>query len=594
MDKETDFAPRCLCLDLEVDPVDKRILKIGALRPDTGQFLHFKGKYSLAAALDEVDGLAVGATFVLGHNVIRHDLNLLKALAPGLKLLALPVVDTLALSPLAFPRNPYHHLVKDYRLLKLAVNDPLADAERTVGLLRDQRDALEREAPEVLRAYHYLLVPEGANSGLNNFFMALTKAARPGREDAVSVLRQTLDGRVCRLRLTRLLTEDIANAALRPAIAYVLAWLRVAGENSVMPPWVRLEYPDITTLVRELRATPCGDAACNWCRENHDARRWLKRWFGYDDFRRDDAKHSLQEDIVSAGTAGRSLLGILPTGGGKSLCYQLPALMRYVQTGAMTIVISPLQALMKDQVETLLRRGITAAATLNGSLSLPERKQVLDGIRLGDVGILLVSPEQVRNKSFREAVKYREIATWVFDEAHCLSKWGHDFRPDYLYVSRFMRELHGESVPPVTCLTATAKQDVIDDIVSHFRQRLDLVLESHLGTTDRDNLSFAIVPTREEAKLPQIHRLLADQFGEPAENKSADRLSEGGAIVYCATRKNTEEVADYLAQMGWPVAAYHAGLPPDVKKERQQDFIAGQLKVITATNAFGWASTSQM
>ena len=587
MAKETDFAPRCLCLDLEVDPGDKRILKIGALRPDTGQFLHFKGKYSLVAALGEVDRLAVGATFVLGHNVIRHDLNLLKALAPGLKLLELPVVDTLALSPLAFPRNPYHHLVKDYRLLKLAVNDPLADAERTVCLLRDQRDALQREASEVLRAYHHLLVPEGANSGLNNFFMALTNAARPGREEAVSVLRQTLDGRVCQFRLMRLLGEDIADAALRPAIAYVLAWLRVAGENSVMPPWVRLEYPDIAALVRELRATPCSDAACDWCSENHDTRRWLKRWFGYDDFRRDDAKHSLQEDIVSAGTAARSVLGILPTGGGKSLCYQLPALMRYVQTGAMTVVISPLQALMKDQVDTLLRRGITASATLNGSLSLPERKQALDGIRLGDVGILLVSPEQVRNKSFREAIKHREIAAWVFDEAHCLSKWGHDFRPDYLYVSRFVRELHGDSIPSVMCLTATAKRDVIDDIASHFRQRLGLSLEFHLGTIDRGNLSFAIVPTREDAKLSQIHRLLADQFGEPAEDKSTNRLAEGGAIVYCATRKNTEEVAGYLAQMGWPVAAYHAGLPPDARKERQQDFIAGQLKVIAATNAFG-------
>ena len=587
MDKETDFAPRCLCLDLEVDPVDKRILKIGALRPDTGQFLHFKGKYSLVAALGEVDGLAVGATFVLGHNVIRHDLNLLKALAPGLRLLELPVVDTLALSPLAFPRNPYHHLVKDYRLLNLAVNDPLADAERTVGLLRDERDALQREVPEVLRAYHYLLVPEGGNSGLNNFFKALTNAARPGREQAVSVLCQILDGRVCQLRLSRLLTEDIADAALRPAIAYVLAWLRVAGENSVMPPWVRLEYPDIATLVRELRATPCSDGACNWCRENHDARRWLKCWFGYDDFRRDERGHSLQDDIVSAGIAGRSLLGILPTGGGKSLCYQLPALMRYNQTGALTIVISPLQALMKDQVDTLLQRGITAAATLNGSLSLPERKRVLDGIRLGDVGILLVSPEQVRNKSFREAVKYREIAAWVFDEAHCLSKWGHDFRPDYLYVSRFMRELHGDSVPPAMCLTATAKPDVIDDIASHFRQRLGLGLESHLGAIDRGNLSFAIVPTREDAKLSQIHRLLADQFGEPAEDKSTDRLTEGGAIVYCSTRKHTEDVTGYLAQMGWPVAAYHAGLPPDTRKERQQDFIAGRLKVITATNAFG-------
>ena len=125
---------------------------------------------------------------------------------------------------------------------------------------------------------------------------------------------------------------------------------------------MRLEYPNTAALVRELRATPCKDAACIWCRENHDARRWLKRWFGYDDFRRDENGHSLQDDIVSAGIAGRSLLGILPTGGGKSLCYQLPALMRYNQTGALTIVISPLQALMKDQVDTLLRRGITAPA----------------------------------------------------------------------------------------------------------------------------------------------------------------------------------------------------------------------------------------
>ncbi len=587
MDKEAEFAPCCLCVDLEVDPVDQRILKIGALRPDTGKFLHFKGKYELEAALAEVDDLAAGAQFVLGHNLIRHDLNLLKAVAPGLRLLALPVVDTLALSPLAFPRNPYHHLVKDYRLLKLAVNDPLSDAERTVSLLRDQRDALQLESSDVLRAYHHLLVPEGATTGLNNFFMALTNAARPGREEAVSVLRQTLGGQVCNSRLTRLLIEDIANPALRPAIAYVLAWVRVAGENSVMPPWVRLAYPDIASLVRDLRATPCGDAACNWCRENHDTRRWLKRWFGYDDFRRDERGHSLQDDIVSAGIAGRSLLGILPTGGGKSLCYQLPALIRYHQTGALTIVVSPLQALMKDQVDTLLHRGITSVATINGSLSLPERKQVLDGIRLGDVGILLVSPEQVRNRSFREAIKYREIAAWVFDEAHCLSKWGHDFRPDYLYVSRFMRELHGGLAPPVMCLTATAKPDVIDDIASHFRQRLGLELESHLGAVDRGNLSFAIVPTREDAKLSQIHRLMSDQFGEPAEGKPADRLAEGGTIVYCSTRKHTEEVADYLAQMGWPVAAYHAGLPPDVKKERQQNFITGSLKVITATNAFG-------
>lgn len=582
MPEETAFAPCCLSLDLEVDPVDKRILKIGALRPDTGQFLHFKGNFNLEAALGEVDRLAHGASFVVGHNVVRHDLNLLKALAPGLELLALPVVDTLALSPLAFPRNPYHHLVKDYRLLKLAVNDPLADAQRAIELLRDQREAFALEDSGVLRVYHHLLVPEDGSAGLDRFFAALTRSPRPGADEAASLLKRAIEGRVCQSRLARLLTDDIGDPSLRQAIAYVLAWVRVAGENSVMPPWVRVEYPDTSRMIRELRGTPCSEAACTWCRENHDTRVWLKRWFAYDDFRRDAHGQSLQDDIVSAAIAGRSLLGILPTGGGKSLCYQLPALMRYYQTGAMTIVISPLQALMKDQVDSLRRRGIIAAATLNGSLSLPERKQVLEGIRLGDVGILLVSPEQARNRSFRDAIRYREIAAWVFDEAHCLSKWGHDFRPDYLYVSRFIRERASDSASPVLCLTATAKQDVIDDIAAHFRQRLGVQLEFHLGAIDRRNLSFAIVPTRADAKHAQIHRLLADQFGEPP-----DRLADGGAIVYCATRAHTEHVARYLAEMGWPAAAYHAGLPPDSRKERQQDFIHGTLKVITATNAFG-------
>ncbi|MDP2793726.1 MAG: RecQ family ATP-dependent DNA helicase [Sulfurisoma sp.] len=578
------YAPRCISLDLEVDPRTKRILKIGALRPDTGDFRHFKGRFDLAVALEDVDALAADASFVLGHNVIRHDLNLLKAVAPGLALFGLPVVDTLALSPLAFPRNPYHHLVKDYRLLKLAVNDPLADAQRVVGLFNDQRRALLAEPAELVRAYHHLLVPEGASSGLNHFFMTLTQEPRPRRSAVRVLLADTLADKVCRVRLERLLDEDLAAATQHPAIAYLLAWLRVAGENSVMPPWVRVEYPATARLARELRATPCADPACGYCREAHDARRWLKRWFGYDDFRRDEHGHSLQEDIVGSGIARHAQLGILPTGGGKSLCYQLPALMRHHQTGALTVVISPLQALMKDQVDTLVRRGVTCAAAVNGLLSLPERKQVLDGVRLGDVGILLVSPEQVRNRGFREAIAHREIAAWVFDEAHCLSKWGHDFRPDYLYVARFIRERHGDDIPPVTCLTATAKQDVIEDIVAHFRRRLAMELERHLGSTTRDNLDFAIVPTREETKCAQVHQLLVDHFGEPG----SARMHPGGAIVYCATQKHTEELAEFLSRsMGWPAAAFHGGMPPDLKKERQQEFIGGALKVIAATNAFG-------
>ena len=167
--------------------------------------------------------------------------------------------------------------------------------------------------------------------------------------------------------------------------------------------------------------------------------------------------------------AGNHLLGILPTGAGKSVCYQVPALSRYYNTGALTVVISPLVALMADQVAGLEARGIGSCVTANGLLSMPERAHALDQVRLGDAGILLITPEQLRSRSLRRALDQREIGGWVLDEAHCLSRWGHDFRPDYRYVGRFIQEKASTvPVPPVLCLTATAKPDVREDIAEPF------------------------------------------------------------------------------------------------------------------------------
>ena len=335
-------------------------------------------------------------------------------------------------------------------------------------------------------------------------------------------------------------------------------------------------------LVRRLRDTACTDPACTWCREHHDARRELKRWFGFTEFRPEPVGENgepLQQLIVEAAMRGEHVLGILPTGTGKSICYQIPALSRFEKTGALTVVISPLVALMSDQVAGLEARGISSCAAVNGLLSMPERADVLDRVRLGDIGILIVSPEQLRNKALRKVLAQREIGAWVLDEAHCISKWGHDFRPDYRYVGRFIREKAGdEPIPPVLCLTATAKPDVIADMLSHFREKLGIELRVYDGGTNRTNLDFVVVETTIAEKFAHIHQVLLQDL--PTD-------TPGGAIVYCASRGQTEDVARFLLAKDLTAGYFHAGLPPETRKSVQQRFIRGDLRVIAATNAFG-------
>ena len=234
---------------------------------------------------------------------------------------------------------------------------------------------------------------------------------------------------------------------------------------------------------------------------------------------------------------------------------------------------------MADQVAGLKRQGISSCVTVNGLLSLPERHDALDRVRLGDASMLLISPEQLRNPSVRSILEQREVGYWVVDETHCVSKWGHDFRPDYRYIARFIREYSGDSVPaPLICLTATAKPDVIDDICDHFQERLGVRLERIDGGVHRDNLSFEVIQTDKTGKLGDIVSVLEDAL--PTGGAS-------GAIVYCATRSAAERVAEFLKEKGYAAAHYHAGLRPEAKLETQERFADGTLRIIAATNAFG-------
>ncbi|MEY2633331.1 MAG: hypothetical protein RIR00_1985, partial [Pseudomonadota bacterium] len=488
------------------------------------------------------------------------------------------------------PRNPYHHLVKHYQdgtLLGNRRNNPLLDAELALQVFSDQEASLRgllATSPELLLAWHWLTTRDNSLSGLNSLFMVIRRQRLPSEAEAAAALTRLLAGRSC----STASREVIASAADHAwPLAYTLAWMSVAGGNSVLPPWVRHQFPATGQLIRRLRDQPCADPDCAWCRREHDATTQLQQWFGARyRFRPEPADPEsgkpLQQVIVEAAMQGRHGLGILPTGTGKSLCYQIPALSRFVRTGALTLVISPLVALMEDQVKGLRERDIECCAAINGLLSMPERADVLERVRLGDIGILLLAPEQLRNKAVRKVLAQREIGACVFDEAHCLSKWGQDFRTDYRYAARFIRENAAArpegGLPLIQCLTATAKPEVVADILGHFREKLGIELVLHDGGARRDNLSFAVQETSTGEKFATVARLIEEALPAGA---------RGGAIVYCATRGQTEALAGFLKNKGIAAAPYHARLPPETKKDTQRAFIQGELQVIAATNAFG-------
>ena len=274
-----------------------------------------------------------------------------------------------------------------------------------------------------------------------------------------------------------------------------------------------------------------------------------------------------QLEAVEAALAGRDSLVVMPTGGGKSLCYQLPAL----ASGDLTIVVSPLIALMADQWQRLSAAGHPAVMLASG---LPDKamRDATRQVRDGSARIVYCSPERFGSSSFWDALGSRRIGLFAVDEAHCLAEWGHDFRPDYLRLPRAAERL---GLPPVMACTATATEEVADEIARRMMLRDPLLVRSGF---DRPNLSFDIAKLEGKGskarKLYLLEQGLADDAVRPA-------------IVYCGTRKDTDELAAMLAESGLAAVGYHAGMAPDERASAQHSFMSGDADVIVATNAFG-------
>ncbi|MDA7756687.1 RecQ family ATP-dependent DNA helicase [Opitutales bacterium] len=552
-----------------------------------GSQLH--GKKVNAQSVEEMGNFISKAKVIVGHNIIAHDLEHIGNLDPRNPISSKPVLDTLRLSPICFPENPYHKLVKGYKLEGDSRSDPIKDCELAHALLNDEINALSRlnnKHPKLASTYRKIL-SETENQlekeGLDIFFDGIGVKKLSDDEDLKEVLKQYLHDKVCEQAFLNLLEDDVFKKDYH---AYLLSWLLVAGSNSILPYWVCYQYPHIIDLVYKLRETPCENPSCEFCLENHSSEKQLKKFFGFDSYRMQPATadgNSLQKSIVEAGLENQPILAILPTGGGKSLCFQIPALVNHYRSGGLTIVLSPLQALIKDQVDNLRKQtGMHSSIdAIYGLQTGPERGGVYERLHGGDTAILYVSPEQLRNKRFKEAIAKRQISRWVFDEAHCLSKWGHDFRPDYTYAGRFIRELsqrQGVPIPPISCLTATAKNDVKQELLQYFEKELNQSLELLDGGTERGNLSYDVSIVSEPQKPFRAHELLLDHLPS---------RKEGAAVVFCSTRASVERLAGFLEEREWEVAPFHAGIATEEKGRLLEAFNSGDLQVICATNAFG-------
>ena len=284
----------------------------------------------------------------------------------------------------------------------------------------------------------------------------------------------------------------------------------------------------------------------------------LTRYFGYDSFRPG------QQGIVEALLAGRDVLGVMPTGAGKSVCYQIPAAL----SPGVTLVISPLISLMRDQVDALNDLGLPAAF-INTTQTPDEQAMVFAQAAAGQIKLLYVAPERLETGRFRDFAARTPISLIAVDEAHCVSQWGQDFRSSYLGIGDFIAGLPQR--PPVGAFTATATERVRRDIVGLLGLRNPAVTVTGF---DRPNLYFDVVKLETKYKAAWVARYVADHPDE-------------SGIVYCATRKTTEALTDTLNQMGHPAVAYHGGMSPDAREAAQRDFITDKVPVVVATNAFG-------
>jgi ATP-dependent DNA helicase RecQ len=549
-------------VDTETEPKSRKILDIGGVKDDGSSF----HKNSLIEFIQFLKG----TQFICGHNIFNHDIKYIGKALNDAGINSANIIDTLFFSPLLFPTKPYHALLKDDKLQSEEANNPLNDSIKARDLFYDEVAAF-KEKDETLKQIFYLL--------LNNiekfhaFFRFIGYVST--NIELESLIRTNFKNEICeQVDLTKIILDHPVELAY--CLSLINSFIRHNKTHSITPPWVLKNYPEVERIMFRLRSTPCV-TGCVYCNNTLDIHRGLKRFFGFAAFRTFGSE-PLQERAVKAAVDNKSILAVFPTGGGKSITFQVPALMSGESSKGLTVVISPLQSLMKDQVDNLEKIGITEAVTINGLLDPIERAKSFERVEDGSASILYISPEALRSRTIERLILGRKIARFVIDEAHCFSSWGQDFRVDYLYIGDFIKSIKEkknlEDGIPVSCFTATAKPKVIEDIRDYFKEKLSLHLELFASKASRTNLRYKVYEKgNEEEKFQAVRDLIAEK--------------NCPTIIYVSRTKKAYSLAERLTEDGFNAKPYHGKMEIKEKTANQNAFTAGEIPIMVATSAFG-------
>ncbi len=549
-------------IDTEIDIISEKIVDIGAIKGNGASF-----HCSSVAKFIEFIG---GTQFIGGHNILNHDIKYIGKALNYAGIDPTNIIDTLFLSPLLFPTQPYHSLLKDDKLQSDYTNNPLNDSIKAKDLFYDEVAAF-KDSNNTLKEIYYLLLND--KKEFHPFFKYIGYSSKS--IDIEKLIREKFENEICQEANFATLISDTP-IELAYSLSLIDSFIHHKKSNSITPPWVLKNYPKVEQIMFRLRNKPC-EKGCSYCNTYLDAHKGLKRFFGFDSYRSYGGE-PLQERAVRAALNHKSMVVVFPTGGGKSITFQIPALMSGESSKGLTIVISPLQSLMKDQVDNLEKSGITEAVTINGLLDPIERAKSFERVREGSASILYISPESLRSRTIERLILGRKIARFVIDEAHCFSAWGQDFRVDYLYIGDFIKSIQEKknlnSAIPVSCFTATAKQQVINDIREYFKEKLSLNLQLFTSGQSRINLQYKVLNERDDEEKYQTARDLVEEKRCPT-------------IIYVSRTQKAYEIAKRLIKDGFRSKAYHGKMEKLEKSANQDSFMAGETQIMVATSAFG-------